>query len=64
MGSVVMVINIMISYSRAKASASRINEVFETESSIKDKEDANIIENFDIEFKMYHLDTMNIVKMY
>ena len=51
MGSVVMVINIMISYSRAKASASRINEVFETESSIKDKEDANIIENFDIEFK-------------
>ena len=51
MGSVVMVINIMIGYSRAKASATRINEVFETESSIKDKEDANIIENFDIEFK-------------
>ena len=37
MGSVVMVINIMIGYSRAKASATRINEVFETETSIKDK---------------------------
>lgn len=51
MGSVVMVINIMIGYSRAKASATRINEVFETETSIKDKENTKIIENFDIEFK-------------
>ena len=51
MGSVVMVIGIIISYSRAKASATRINEVFETENSIKDKEDAKTIENFDIEFK-------------
>ena len=33
MGSVVMVIGIIISYSRAKASAVRINEVFETENS-------------------------------
>lgn len=51
MGSVVMVINIMIGYSRAKASATRINEVFETETSIKDKENTKVIENFDIEFK-------------
>ena len=51
MGSVVMVINIMIGYSRAKASATRINEVFETETSIKDKENTKTIENFDIEFK-------------
>ena len=42
MGSVVMVINIMIGYSRAKASATRINEVFETETSIKDKENTMI----------------------
>lgn len=51
MGSIVMLINIMIAYSRAKASASRINEVLETESSIKEKENAKTIENFDIEFK-------------
>ena len=43
MGSVVMVINIMIGYSRAKASATRINEVFETETSIKDKENTKTI---------------------
>ena len=51
MGSVVMVIGIIISYSRAKASAVRINEVFETETSIKDKEEPKSIDNFDIEFK-------------
>lgn len=51
MGSVVMVINIMIGYSRAKASATRINEVFETESSIKDKKETKEVKNFDIEFK-------------
>ncbi len=51
MGSVVMVINIMLTFSRASASATRINEVFETESSIKYKEDNVDIENFDIEFK-------------
>ena len=51
MGSVVMLINIMLTFSRASASATRINEVFETESSIKYKEDNVDIENFDIEFK-------------
>ena len=51
MGSVVMVIGIIISYSRAKASAVRINEVFETETSIKDKEEPKSMDNFDIEFK-------------
>lgn len=51
MGSVVMVINIMLTFSRASASATRINEVFDTESSIKDKDDNVRVENFDIEFK-------------
>ncbi|MBQ6631598.1 MAG: ABC transporter ATP-binding protein [Romboutsia sp.] len=51
MSSVVMVIGIIISYSRAKASATRINEVFETETSIKDKEETKSVDNFDIEFK-------------
>ena len=51
MGSVVMVINIMLTFSRASASATRINEVFDTESSIKDKDDNVTVENFDIEFK-------------
>ena len=51
MGSVVMVINIMIVFSRAKASANRINEVFETESSIKNKDKCVKVDNFDIEFR-------------
>ena len=51
MNSVVMVINIMINYSRAKASAERINEVFETQTSIKDIKNPKTVENFDIEFK-------------
>ena len=51
MNSVVMVINIMINYSRAKASAERINEVFETQTSIEDIKNPKTVENFDIEFK-------------
>lgn len=51
MGSVVMVINIMLTFSRAKASANRIDDVFKTETSIKDKEEAIEVSNFDIEFK-------------
>ena len=51
MGSVVMVINIMINFSRATASAKRINEVLDSESSIQDKENSLDIDNFDIEFK-------------
>ena len=51
MGSVVMVINIMINFSRATASAKRINEVLDSESSIQDKENSVDIDNFDIEFK-------------
>lgn len=51
MGSVVMVINIMLVFSRAKASANRINEVFETESSIKNKDECTEVDNFNIEFK-------------
>ena len=51
MGSVVMVINIMINFSRASASAKRINEVLDAKSSIQDKKDSLDIDNFDIEFK-------------
>ena len=51
MGSVVMVINIMINFSRATASAKRINEVLDSESSIQDKENSVDIDNFDVEFK-------------
>jgi len=51
MGSVVMVINIMINFSRATASAKRINEVLDSESSIQDKKDSLDVDNFDVEFK-------------
>ena len=51
MGSVVMVINIMINFSRASASAKRINEVLDAKSSIQDKENSLEVNNFDIEFK-------------
>lgn len=51
MGSLNMLIMIIINFSRARVSANRINEVLEVESSIKDREDACEINNFDIEFK-------------
>ena len=40
MGSLNMLVMIIINFSRAKVSASRINEVLDVESSITDKEDA------------------------
>ena len=51
MSSIMMLISGMIMFSRAQVSASRINEVLDTESSIKNKEDAVKINKFDIEFK-------------
>ena len=51
MFSTIMVINIMMNFSRAQASANRVQEVLDTESSIKEIVDAKEIDSFDIEFK-------------
>lgn len=51
MFSTIMVINIMMNISRAKASADRVNKVFNTESSIVEADNAKDINEFDIEFK-------------
>lgn len=51
MNSLVMVVMIMLNFSRAKASADRVNEVLEAESSIKDKTDTKDFEAFDVEFR-------------
>ena len=51
MFSTIMVINIMMNISRAKASADRVNKVFNTESSIVEADNAKDINAFDIEFK-------------
>lgn len=51
MGSLNMLVMIIINFSRAKVSAERINEVLDIESSIKDRENTEKIENFDVEFK-------------
>lgn len=51
MSSLNMLIMNIINFSRAKVSADRINEVLDVESSIKDREDADEINNFDVEFK-------------
>ena len=51
MNSLVMVVMIMLNFSRAKASADRVNEVLEAESSIKDKTHTKDFEAFDVEFR-------------
>ena len=51
MGSIMMLINGMVMFSRAQVSAGRINEVLNSEPSIKNKEEAITINKFDIEFK-------------
>lgn len=51
MHSTVMVINLMMNFSRAKASADRINKILNIESSIKEKEEAKDLEGYDVEFK-------------
>lgn len=54
MHSTVMVINLMMNFSRAKASADRINEILNIESSIKEKEEAKDLEGYDVEFKQVY----------
>lgn len=54
MHSTVMVINLMMNFSRAKASADRINEILNIESSIKEKEEARDLEGYDVEFKQVY----------
>ncbi len=51
MSSLNMLVMIIINFSRAKVSATRINEVLDVESSIKDKVETKEINKFDIEFK-------------
>jgi ABC-type multidrug transport system, ATPase and permease components len=51
MNSLIMVIMIVLNFSRAKASADRINEVLETRPSIQDSKSPQTIESLDIEFK-------------
>ena len=51
MGSIMMLINCMIMFSRAQVSSSRINEVLNTNPSVINKEDAVKVNNFNIEFK-------------
>ena len=51
MNSLIMVVNLVINFSRAKASADRINEVLNTTSSIKNNKYAVDMPGFDIEFK-------------
>lgn len=66
MGSLNMLVMIIINFSRAKVSAERINEVLDIESSIKDREDAGEINNFDVEFKdvyfKYNKDGEDVLK--
>lgn len=49
--SLMMLVNLIISISRAQASAVRINEVFECETSIKESDSPVLPQNYDIEFK-------------
>jgi len=54
MHSTVMVINLMMNFSRAKASADRINKILNIESSIKEKEEAKDLEGYDVECKQVY----------
>ena len=54
MNSLNMLIMSIINFSRAKVSADRINEVLDVESSIKDREDTDEIDKFDVEFKDFY----------
>jgi ATP-binding cassette subfamily B protein len=49
--SLMMVIMLVINFSRAKVSADRINEVLETETSVRDPEQPVKITGFDVEFR-------------
>lgn len=66
MNATIRVINIMLNISRAKASADRINEVLEMETSLINKENTASLENYDIEFKnvsfKYNKDSENVLE--
>ena len=66
MMSMMMVIMISMNFSRAKASADRINEVFATNSSIQENEKIAELTNYDIEFKnvsfKYHEHSEEVLK--
>ena len=64
MGSLNMFVMIIIRFSRAKVSATRINEVLDIETSIKDKENTEEVKNFDIEFKNVYFKYNKDRKMY
>ena len=65
MMSMMMVIMISMNFSRAKASADRINEVFATNSSIQENEKtAEFKTNYTSNLKMFHLSIMSTVKKY
>lgn len=49
--SLTMVIMVLMGFSRAQASAKRINEIFETETSIKNPENSEEPDGIDVEFK-------------
>lgn len=51
MHSLMMVVMLVINFSRAKVSADRINEVLEVVPSIKDSGEAKTIESYDVEFR-------------
>ncbi|HEY5561199.1 MAG TPA: ABC transporter ATP-binding protein [Clostridiaceae bacterium] len=51
MNSLIMSVNVIVNFSRAKASADRINEVLNTIPSIQNSEAAVNIVSFDVEFK-------------
>ncbi|MEE1237728.1 MAG: ABC transporter ATP-binding protein [Turicibacter sp.] len=66
MMSMMMVIMISMNFSRAKASAERIHEVFNTPSSIQEVPNPKMLENYDIEFKnvtfKYHDHSEEVLK--
>ena len=66
MMSMMMVIMISMNFSRAKASADRINDVFATNSSIQENEKTAELTNYDIEFKnvsfKYHEHSEEVLK--
>lgn len=66
MMSLMMVIMVAMNFSRAKASSDRLNEVFTTESSIKESQQPKSIQNYDIEFKdvsfRYHEHSEEVLK--
>lgn len=51
MNSLIMLVMLVINYSRAKASADRINEVFNTQPSIQNPSNPKELQHYDIQFK-------------